>query len=87
MDAVPGIPCGDAANPITPMVEGLQIGRYFRQGLLFLKGRHNALPQPVGVAAQPQHMVDVLLGKRKSRGCLHILCFHFLPSTKKADLV
>ena len=24
---------------------------------------------------QPQHMVDVSLGKRKSRGCFHILCF------------
>ncbi len=33
----------------------------------------------VGVAAQPQYMVNFLLGKRKSRECVcNILCFIYL---------
>ena len=75
MDSILGIPCGDAANPVAAMVQGLQGVCDLGGGLLLLKGRDNALSLAIGVAAQPQHMVDVSLGKRKSRGCFHILCF------------
>ena len=75
MDTVPGIPCGDAADPVAAVIKGFQIFRDFSGGLLLLKGRHNAFPLAVRITAQPQHMVDVRLGKRKSRGCFHILCF------------
>ena len=37
---------------------------------------NTTLPLTVCIAAQTQHMVDVILGKRKSRGCMrYILCF------------
>ena len=75
MDSILGIPCSDAANPVAAMVQGFQGVCDLGGGLLLLKGRDNALSLAIGVAAQPQHMVDVSLGKRKSRGCLHILCF------------
>ena len=74
-DTVLGIPCGDAADPVAAMVQIFQGIRDLGGGLLLLKDRHNAFPLAVRVAAQPQHMVDVSLGKRKSRGCFHILCF------------
>ena len=75
MDSILGIPCGDAANPVASMVQGFQGVCDLGGGLLLLKDRDNALSLAIGVAAQPQHMVDVSLGKRKSRGCFHILCF------------
>ena len=75
MDSILGIPCSDAANPVAAMVQGFQGVCDLGGGLLLLKGRDNALSLAIGVAAQPQHMVDVSLGKRKSRGCFHILCF------------
>ena len=75
VDAVLGIPYGNAANPVAAGIEVLQIGCDLGGGLLLFKSCHNAFTLPVRVASQPQHMVDVGLGKRKSRGCLHILCF------------
>jgi len=75
MDSILGIPCSDAANPVAAMIQIFQGVCDLGGGLLFLKGRDNALSLAIGVAAQPQHMVDVSLGKRKSRGCFHILCF------------
>ena len=75
MDTILGIPCSDAADPVAADIEGLQIGRNLGNGFLYFKGCDNALSLAIGIAAHPQHMVDVGLGKRKSRGCLHILCF------------
>ena len=74
-DAILGVPCGDAADPAAAVVDGLQISRNLWNRLLLLKFSNDTLPKAVCVAAQPQHMVDVRLGKRKSRGCFHILCF------------
>ncbi len=79
MDSVLAVPDCDTAciggKTVAAMIEGLQGGSYFRDRLLLFKFSCHALPQTVGIAAQPQHMVDVLLGKRKSRGRFHILCF------------
>ena len=75
MDAVLGIPCGDTANAVAAVVKILQIGCNFDGRLLFLKGRNNPLPLMIGIATQPKHLVDLVLGKRKSRGCSYILCF------------
>ena len=75
MDAVLGIPCGDAADPVAAVIERFQYLGNFGGGFLLLKGCNHTLPLAVRVAAQPQHMVDVSLCKRKSRGCFHILCF------------
>ena len=79
MDSVLAVPDCDTAciggKTVAAMIEGLQGGGYFRDRLLLFKFSCHALPQTVGIAAQPQHMVDVLLGKRKSRGRFHILCF------------
>ena len=75
MDAVLGIPCGDAADPVAAVIERFQYLGNFGGGFLLFKGRNHTLPLSVRVAAQPQHMVNIRLGKRKSRGCFHILCF------------
>ena len=75
MDTVLAIPCGDTADPVASVKKTFQIVRDLGGGLLFFKSSDDALPLAVGIAAQPQHMVNVRLGKRKSRGCFHILCF------------
>ena len=79
VDSVLAVPDCDAAciggETVAAMIEGLQGGGNLRDRLLFFKCGCHALPQTVGIAAQPQHKVDVLLCKRKSRGCFHILCF------------
>src|SRR5699024_5449326 len=59
MDSILGIPCSDAANPVAAMVQIFQGVCDLNSGLLFFKGRDNALSLTIGVAAQPQHMVDV----------------------------
>lgn len=66
MDAVLGIPCGDAADPVAAVIERFQYLGNFGGGFLLLKGRHNALPLTVCVAAQPQHMVNIRLCKEKA---------------------
>ena len=75
MDAVLGIPCGDAADPVAAVIQIFQNVCEFGGGFLLFKGCNHTLPLAVRVAAQPQHVVDVSLCKRKSRGCFHILCF------------
>ena len=75
MDTVLGIPCGDAADPVAAVIERFQYLGNLSGSFLLFKGCNHTLPLAVRVAAQPQHMVDVILGKRKSRGCFHILCF------------
>ena len=52
------------------MIEGLQGGSYFRDRLLLFKFSCHALPQTVGIAAQPQHMVKLRLRNGKSEGRL-----------------
>ena len=45
-------------------------------GFLLFKGCNHTLPLAVCIAAQTQHKVNIILGKRKSRGCMrYILCF------------
>ena len=75
MDAVLGIPCGDAADPVAAVIQIFQNVCDFGGGFLLFKGCNHTLPLAVRVAAQPQYMVNIRLGKRKSRGCFHILCF------------
>ena len=79
MDSVLAIPDGEAAcicgKSVAAMIEFFQSGGDLRDRLLLFKFSGHALPQTVRIAAQPQHMVNVCLGKRKSRGCFHILCF------------
>ena len=75
MDAVLGIPCGDAADPVTAVIESFQYLGNLSGGFLLFKGCNHALSLAVCIAAQTQHMVNIRLGKRKSRGCFHILCF------------
>ena len=53
VDAVLGIPCGNAANPVAAGIEVLQIDCDLGSGLLLFKSCHNAFPLPVRVAAQP----------------------------------
>ena len=75
MDAVLGIPCGDAADSVAAVIQIFQNVCEFGGGFLLFKGCNHTLPLAIRVAAQPQHMVDASLCKRKSRGCFHILCF------------
>ena len=69
MDTVLTVPCGDTAGfchqAVSAVIKGFQI----------VCDLSNRFPLPVGVAAQPQHMVNIRLGKRKSRGRFHTLCF------------
>ena len=75
MDTVLAIPHSNAADPVASVKKAFQMVRDLGGGLLFFKSSDDALSLADGIAAQPQHMVNVRLGKRKSRGCFHILCF------------
>ena len=75
MDTILGIPCGDAADPVAAVIERFQYLGNLSGSFLLFKGCNHTLPLAVRVAAQPQHMVNIRLAKRKSRGCFHILCF------------
>jgi len=76
MDTVLGIPCTHAAKTVAAVIQLFQCLGNLSGGFLLFKGGNNTLSLAVCVAAQTQHMVDVLLGKRKSRGCMrYILCF------------
>ena len=76
MDTILGIPCGDAADPVAAVIQIFQNVCDFGGGFLLFKGCNHTLPLAVCIAAQTQHMVNIILGKRKSRGCMrYILCF------------
>ena len=76
MDTILGIPCAHTAKAIAAVVQRFQYLGNLSGGFLLFKGCNHTLPLTVCIAAQTQHMVDVILGKRKSRGCMrYILCF------------
>ena len=75
MDTLLGIPCAHTAKTVAAMVQRFQYLGNLSGGFLFFKGCNHTLPLAVCIAAQTQHMVDVILSKRKSRGCMrYILC-------------
>ena len=57
------------------MIERFQYLGNLGGGFLLFKGCNHTLSLAIRVSAQPQYMVNIRLGKRKSRGCFHILCF------------
>ena len=76
MDTILGIPCAHTAKAIAAVVQRFQYLSNLSGGFLLFKGRNHTLSLAICVAAQPQHMVNFRLGKRKSRGCMrYILCF------------
>ena len=76
MDTILGIPCAHTAKAIAAVVQRFQYLGNLSGGFLLFKGCNHTLPLAVCIAAQTQHMVNVVLGKRKSRGCMrYILCF------------
>ena len=76
MDTILGIPCAHTAKAIAAVVQRFQYLSNLSGVFLLFKGCNHTLPLTVCIAAQTQHMVDVILGKRKSRGCMrYILCF------------
>ena len=76
MDTILGIPCAHTAKAIAAVVQRFQYLGNLSGGFLLFKGCNHTLPLTVCIAAQTQHIVDVILGKRKSRGCMrYILCF------------
>ena len=76
MDTILGIPCAHTAKAVAAVVQRFQYLGNLSGGFLLFKGCNHTLPLTVCIAAQTQHMVDVILGKRKSRGCMrYILCF------------
>ena len=77
-DTVLTIPCGDVSKPVATMVKDFQGICDLWDRLLLFKKHNNPFSLPVRIATQPQHMVNVTLGKRKSRGCSHILCFVYV---------
>ncbi len=68
MDTVLGIPCAHTAKAVAAVVQRFQYPGNLSGGFLLFKGCNHTLPLTVGIAAQTQHMVDVILGKRKSIG-------------------
>ena len=73
MDTILGIPHGELT------VVGFETGSTvillaqpccdFANGFLFLKFRYDCHPGIFRIASKTEHMVDILLGKRKSEGC------------------
>ena len=76
MDTILGIPCTHTAKAIAAVVQRFQYLGNLSGGFLLFKSCNHTLPLTVCIASQTQHMVNVVLGKRKSRGCMcYILCF------------
>ena len=76
MDTILSIPCAHTAKAVAAVVQCFQYLGNLSGGFLFFKGCNHTLPLTVGIAAQTQHMVNIILGKRKSKGCMrYILCF------------
>ena len=76
MDTILGIPCAHTAKAVAAVVQRFQYLGNLSGGFLLFKGCNHTLPLAVCIAAQTQHMVNIILGKRKSRGCMrYILCF------------
>ena len=76
MDTILGIPCAHAAKAIAAVVQRFQYLGNLSGGFQLFKCCNHTLSLAVCIAAQTQHMVNIILGKRKSRGCMrYILCF------------
>ena len=76
MDTILGIPCAHAAKAIAAVVQRFQYLGNLSGSFLLFKGCNHALSLAVCIAAQTQNMVNIILGKRKSSGCMrYILCF------------
>ena len=60
MDAILGIPYAHAAKAVAAVVQRFQYLGNLSGGFLFFKGCNHTLPLAVGIAAQTQHMVDVI---------------------------
>lgn len=76
MDTILGIPCAHTAKAVAAVVQRFQYLGNLSGGFLFFKGCNHTLSLAVCIAAQTQHMVNIILSKRKSRGCMrYILCF------------
>ena len=75
MDTILGIPCTHTAKAVATVVQHFQYLGNLSGGFLLFKCCNHTLPLTICIASQTQHMVNIRLGKRKSRGCFHILCF------------
>ena len=76
MDAILGIPYAHAAKAVAAVVQRFQYLGNLSGGFLLFKCCNHTLPLTICIASQTQHMVNIILGKRKSRGCMrYILCF------------
>ena len=76
MDTILGIPCTHTAKAVATMVQRFQYLGNLSGGFLLFKCCNHTLPLTICIASQTQHMVNIILGKRKSRGCMcYILCF------------